>query len=635
MALPTLSVHIAFTSEPDAPAPAWVDVTAYVLSDRDVTITRGRQDEFDEPAPGRLSLTLDNADGRFTYGLDASPYYPNVVPFRRIRVTNGSSVRFDGYVTQWPVEWESGNPAYATVQVQAIDRLARLSRLRALRPPVLEFLGAGAAADGWELGSATLSVLGTTTVLSDGPSVLYGLQESSGSSTAGDSTGINGRPTLTLSTVGTGGGTVEFGTAGLFPEGTGVLFTPESSGNGQVLTAASLPTYLGGSFTFFAAFAGFTGSTGAEIAQLGDEVGETPRVGLSVTPTNVTATVVGSGGASVTVNRSGDFDDNAVHGVVVTVTPSTVTVYVDQLATATGSTPASMGTATGIRIGSTSDPVQVAWVGLVPRALSATEAQELTGYMTGEPARSDVWVGRWLSWLGIASSDYTLDTGLSDIAYQQHDGRSVLELVAAVNRVEGGVLVARGDGTYEFHSRDRRYNRAASLTLSVDGDEVPADVQFTVDTSRLVNTLRASRPAGATYTVADSASVARYGTFSAAETFYTASDTDLYDVASWRVYRFGDVEPRTPSLTVDLLTLPGLESSTLATDIGDRVTVADLPSNGPASSVDLFVEGVEERYSNREYAVVFNTSPGSIYSQVWTLDSVSTSQLGTTTVVAY
>lgn len=84
MSRPSFRVEVAFASGPDEP-PLWVDVTDYVRPDP-ITLTCGRSDEFATVEPGRMSLVLRNDDGRFTWGRTGSPYYPGVLPGRRIRI---------------------------------------------------------------------------------------------------------------------------------------------------------------------------------------------------------------------------------------------------------------------------------------------------------------------------------------------------------------------------------------------------------------------------------------------------------------------------------------------------------------------------------------------------------------------
>ncbi|HEU4599413.1 MAG TPA: hypothetical protein VFS26_06670, partial [Solirubrobacterales bacterium] len=118
--MPSVVVEIAFNAGYGTPAASrtWTDVSDYVELDRDIEIVRGRSDERSKITPSTLTLTLNNRDGRFTAGLASSPYFPNVKIGRPIRVTatpvgGSASVRFVGYIEEWPVEWEqTDNAAY-------------------------------------------------------------------------------------------------------------------------------------------------------------------------------------------------------------------------------------------------------------------------------------------------------------------------------------------------------------------------------------------------------------------------------------------------------------------------------------------------------------------------------------------
>jgi hypothetical protein len=66
----------------------WTDISRYVDTQKaGVSITRGASDELSETQPGTATLRLDNADGRFTPGNPASPYYPFVRRNAPIRVS--------------------------------------------------------------------------------------------------------------------------------------------------------------------------------------------------------------------------------------------------------------------------------------------------------------------------------------------------------------------------------------------------------------------------------------------------------------------------------------------------------------------------------------------------------------------
>lgn len=86
---PSLNVRceVAFATMPDDPAPAWVDLTSRVDLVAGISRSYGAADEFATVQPSSCSVTLDNADGALTPGNPSSPYYPNVRPQRRIRLS--------------------------------------------------------------------------------------------------------------------------------------------------------------------------------------------------------------------------------------------------------------------------------------------------------------------------------------------------------------------------------------------------------------------------------------------------------------------------------------------------------------------------------------------------------------------
>ena len=89
MALPSLKVEVAFNAgyTTAAASRTWTDVSTYVEGAQPVSDGRGRSDEVSAIQPARLSLTLNNRDGRFTPRLASGAYYPNVKKGRPVRVT--------------------------------------------------------------------------------------------------------------------------------------------------------------------------------------------------------------------------------------------------------------------------------------------------------------------------------------------------------------------------------------------------------------------------------------------------------------------------------------------------------------------------------------------------------------------
>jgi len=120
MARPVVSVLIAFATDPLAATPTYVDVSAYV---REIRIRRGRQNELNRMEAGTADVVLDNRDRRFDPTYASSPYYPNVIPMRKIsiRATWNSTLYYlyTGYIENWPPDWPGGEEA--TVTVTSVD----------------------------------------------------------------------------------------------------------------------------------------------------------------------------------------------------------------------------------------------------------------------------------------------------------------------------------------------------------------------------------------------------------------------------------------------------------------------------------------------------------------------------------
>src|SRR5262245_24517662 len=69
---------------------SWVDISPYILQRDGITITAGQPSEAatSKPAvPGKMNLTANNKDGRFSPNNVSGPYYPYLQRNVQIRVT--------------------------------------------------------------------------------------------------------------------------------------------------------------------------------------------------------------------------------------------------------------------------------------------------------------------------------------------------------------------------------------------------------------------------------------------------------------------------------------------------------------------------------------------------------------------
>lgn len=181
MTLVNPRVEIAFTSAPGAGNPVYVDVSSRVLSG---SVKRGRQYELDTIQPSSLTLRMDNGDRALDPTYTGSPFYPNVLPMRPIRVSavyaGTTYYLFTGFVERWPITWDA--PTWGSVTLTGIDGMAALEASLVSGSFAQETTGARiseiltaaswivkapvAGASYWVLGTGQLD---TTTVLSYNP----------------------------------------------------------------------------------------------------------------------------------------------------------------------------------------------------------------------------------------------------------------------------------------------------------------------------------------------------------------------------------------------------------------------------------------------------------------------------------
>lgn len=115
MAIPSVTVEVAFDGGPFSTSYTWTDVTNWVQA---LKVKRGRSYELDRIETGTLSLTLDNADGRFTPGRDTI----NELLPDNVRTGSDTLGTTSGFNTNSPVTMSSGtsNPHSGSRAIQIL-----------------------------------------------------------------------------------------------------------------------------------------------------------------------------------------------------------------------------------------------------------------------------------------------------------------------------------------------------------------------------------------------------------------------------------------------------------------------------------------------------------------------------------
>lgn len=155
MTIPTLKVEIGFdlTDNPVAPffklddtvqgrldntdyrlaGTLFYDVTEYVIS---VNVQRGKSAILGTFPPGECNVEFTNHGREFDPLFTASPFYPEIVPRREIRVTSGGELIFQGWIEDWDFGYQPSGDSVATAK--AVDALSIIANqtLDAFTPSV-------------------------------------------------------------------------------------------------------------------------------------------------------------------------------------------------------------------------------------------------------------------------------------------------------------------------------------------------------------------------------------------------------------------------------------------------------------------------------------------------------------------
>lgn len=594
MAFPTITLEVAFTTNPGA-TPSWTDISAYL--EGAMAIHRGRSQESEAFRAGTLELTLQNEDRRFDPSYTSSPYYPNVVPMRRVRARAVYSAvtydLFNGYVDGWDQLYE--HPGVAHCRLTATDALKVLANV--------ELAASAYAAE----------------VLADSPAAWYRLGEPVGSARFLDSVGtLHLDITASAPTLGVPGMVTN-------DPDTAVDF---SGGTHQGATRGpGLPSVTGAPFTFemiFRAPSPSGASLYGEVNDVGGLKGWAVELDGSWHPkiTVITATASGS------VTTTSDITDGNPHHVAFTWTAGgTLTAYFDGVAQATAAVVAgtfpspSYAVLSGAIIpvsGGTSAGGTYDEVAVYPTALSAARIAAHSS------ARAAPWngdlsgarVGRILDAAGWPAADRLIDTGVA-VLQSAELGGTALAALRKVEETERGRLFVTAAGLVRFISREMLIQAPYTTSQATFGDSGAeleyADLRYRYDDSTIANDIVVSRLNGTTQRATDATSVAAYLRRSKViNGLLHQSDVTSADLANWELAHYKDPLLRATEVRLE----PDAGNDTthypqaLGRELSDRVTVRRRPQSvGSAIDQDAWVESINHQATALGWKTDWNLSP--------------------------
>lgn len=518
-----------------------------------------------------------------------------------------------GYIEALETDWEEG--IRPIVRVSASDRLARLER-RTLPSGLL-------------LGE----------ILSDNPGVVWPLDEAAGATAAGNRSEWSDSPNLTVVSSGSGG-TLEFGVDSVGPGGAGsaAVLTP-SGANFQYLSGSGLNGTS--AFSGFASLAfGYTmdafvytttsGAAKGIMAMYTPGTGSFASLELSSTNTVVARTEDAFAGISSTATSPSAISLDAWHHVAVTVAGAsgtiTQTLYVDGVSVASstysgtfaywggsiavGAVPSTSGSAIGTPFNG-----RIALAGFTSGALSAARIlQRSKGRTLFAGDTSGDRFNRICRAAGLAAADYSVvGTPRATMSAQEID--STTNLFAAVSEVaeaEVGVVYAAASGDLVLATRAARTNVSSTFTLPASS--INKGSSFNTDMTNIVNDVTVSRPSGITFRSVNTASVAAYDSLPTSSSIYVDTDLQVVSTAHWYSNVNATPRPRLTDVSIDVIAqagpLQGLLPVILGMDVGTRFKITGLPSaSSPATTLDLFLEGVSDRITSTTWTRTFVANP--------------------------
>jgi len=625
--VPLVAVEVAFTTNPGA-APVWVNLGERV---KGFTVHRGRADELSAFNAGQATITLNNEDRAFDPVYTASPYYPNVVPMRRIRIRATYAAAtydvFNGYVTNWQQQYSP--PQDADAVVECTDAFKVLGNVQ------------------------LLSSVYESEVRADTPTFWWRLNEAAGSTSILDA--IGGRVLTPF-------GSPTLGAAGLVTRDSGTALSEADvntgfANRGTYFQAGALPDFsieaIVKTATQGVAFSLADVDSGVYIT-IGTEGGGTGKALL-----RVYTTIAGSGTSWTAVGTT-TLTDNNPHHIVGTWTAASATprIYVDGVLEtvgasgnngtiganqemvvgnlATGYIPT--GHTSGI-IGTTDEAALYVGTALTAARIAAHASARATpwnGDLTGTR------IGRILDAAGWPAADRNIDAGTSTL--QSSDvGGTALTALQAVEQTEFGALFVTAGGQVRFISRYSLLTApyiTAQATFGDSGTELEfGDLTFEYDDKLIFNEAQVSRSGGTVQIVADATSQAKYlRRTKVVGGLLHQSDSTSLDAANWIVNHYKDPLLRVtglllePSAGNDATHFPQV----LGRELIDRVTINRRPQNlGAAISQDSQIQGITHQVNMKTgWVTRWDLSPAE--TQVyWILGTAGFSELEQTTRLGF
>lgn len=510
--------------------------------------------------------------------------------------------RFTGYIDEWPVEWPGVVGTFATSQITASSRMARMGLSNELRSVIEEEFHR------------------------DAPAHYYTLGEAEGATSASGALSTTSPQLVALTPPGDWNDpTVEviFGAAaGPSTDSLPAVTFSATAGNSKVLRAANYSITLTGIELFFDATQRLTPVSqtrlflaGANSPSLGDFWISYYDGDLEVYRASAWL-----------ISASGSAPTGSIHHIFVAQDGADVKLYVDGVLAAT-QLASTIGTYGDFHLGDPASQWDInmahaaLYTGTPPTASRIADhaASGLTG-LAGEAAATRL--ARYAAYQGIPPAEYSFSaTATTPMAHIDTNGQTPIDVMRKVEEADGGVLYDGRRGLLTYKDRTVRYNAAAVVTLDVNSGEVEVNYAPKLDRSALINKVTATLADGTYSVVAENTtSSGDYGNASSDLSLATTSQDEAHAAAWWRVNTYSEPAFRAPELGVQIESMSAARQALLlAASISDKMAVNNLYSQSDATSKSFFIEGYAEIITDSRHRIEFNVSPTTGYD-VWVVE---------------
>lgn len=641
MSLVSWSVRAVFDDPPYSDPAGWTYTNLNPFCDT-ITFKRGRASEVDAIETGTSQVNLDNNDGRFTPGRAASPYYPGVVPRRRVMASiTTSSGTFDLFmhlVERWPCELSTG--LVSDSQVPAVDSFKHL-------------------------GGLGLRAVAEEETLYHSPVAFWPLTEPAGNTSAANI--VNGQPPAKLvnSSTGTADSSIyTFGEPGPHElAGSALrLLSGASSTDGKILNLKTT-----GSTFDLGNTAGWSVnvwmrnpvSSNSKTVFVIDSTSTSPLLlmYLEVLSTGAVQAVAKDGVTQHSANAAaGLANTNAwqMWTVVLNTAKTQLTLYRNGVLKASSAVGAALNWTVGGHYPNRYTVGGYYYDGTAPIAdanytishvsvfgAPLTTAQMLDIHEAGSTAflgeNESERITRILDYIAWPAAKRNLQAGVSPLLGADTAGRSALAAVQDAAFFADGVLFMSGNDSVTYHNRHHRLHPTIDTTYSAAPSAalpVEAPLAFTMDDTQIVNDVTVRQRGGGAVRRINQPSIDAYGRVTLDVELDLVDENELTDRANWIITRYAQPVPRVEFARFRPHTAPALWDVLAAQEIGDRIRIASLPSTAPATQLDFIVEALEADIDevDSEWRLLLSPAPTDTF---WILDNSTYSVLGTTTKLAY